>query len=133
MDYLIAFLIQWLVLNTDITIKETPDVVISSTQELSTKFGSPVWALYDHKTSTIYLSTDVDLNTVAGVSVLLHELVHHHQNESGLIEKYSCLRESEKLAYNTQKKFLKSLNYDVSSFKELSAFNIVVKSLCTLY
>ena len=128
MEFLLATLIEWLALNASMEIATPPEVVIMSSKELDKKYGAPVHALYAHHEGTIYLSSHVNLETTQGKSVLLHELVHHYQNVSGAMDGYNCAQESEKLAYETQRDYLKAKNARL--LPELNAFNIVMRSLC---
>lgn len=128
MDILLAILIEWLALNANIDISSSPEVVVMSSEALAVKYGAPVHALYSHEEATIYLSSDVDLHSIQGASVLLHELVHHYQNVSGAMDGYSCIRESERLAYQTQRLYLESNHAPL--MPELNNFNIAMRSLC---
>ncbi len=128
-EILLAILIEWLSLNTEIDIHTPPEVVVLSSEELNAKYGSPVHALYAHHEAIIYLSEDIDLSTIQGASVLLHELVHHYQNVSGAMDGYNCARESERLAYETQRLYLQ--RNQVELMPELGHFNIVMRSLCS--
>jgi len=128
-EILLGILIEWLSLNADIEIRTPPDVVVMGSADLNKKYGSPVHALYAHHEAKIYLSSHIDLGTIQGASVLLHELVHHYQNVSGAMDGYSCARESERLAYETQRDYLES--NQVELMPELDRFNIVMRSLCS--
>lgn len=128
MEILLAILIQWLAVNTDIQIDEYPSVKIVSEEYLHKEFGSPVYAFYNYSTKTVYISNKVDLSSHKGKSILVHELVHHYQNISGLRQTYLCIAESERLAYTTQKKYL--LYYKAPLMKELGEFNIIMRSIC---
>lgn len=128
MEFLLAALIEWLALNASMEINTAPEVVIMSSRELDEMYGAPVYALYAHHEGKIYLSSRVDLNTMQGKSVLLHELVHHYQNVSGAMDGYNCAEESEKLAYETQRDYLKAMKAKL--LPELNAFNIIMRSLC---
>lgn len=128
MEILLALLIEWLSLNKSIEITTPPEVVVMSAKNLQDKYGSPVHALYAHHEAVIYLSDSVDLSTMQGASVLLHELVHHYQNVSGAMEWYNCIQESEKQAYEIQKDYLVANN--VKLIPELGEFNILMRSLC---
>lgn len=129
MEILLGILIEWLALNAKIEITTPPDVVVMSSHELNKKYGSPVHALYAHHEAKIYLSSHIDLSTIQGASVLLHELVHHYQNVSGAMDGYNCARESERLAYETQRVYLE--RNQVELMPELNHFNIVMRSLCS--
>lgn len=131
MEILLAILIEWLSLNAEMEIAHAPEVVVKSSEELAQEYGAPVWALYSHRTSTVYLSDQVDLSSIRGASILLHELVHHYQNVSGAMDSYSCIRESERLAYETQRIYLESNGAEL--MPELNAFNIAMRSLCNIH
>ena len=131
MEILLGILIEWLSFNTDVDIKYPPEVVVMSTEDLAQKYGAPVHALYSHTEATIYLSSHVDLSTIQGASVLLHELVHHYQNASGAMDGYNCVQESEKLAYELQVAYLQQNNAKL--MPELNQFNIVMRSICSTY
>lgn len=128
MEILLGILIEWLSINADMEIKHPPAVVVMSSKELNQKYGAPVHALYAHQEAKIYLSNHINLSTIQGASVLLHELVHHYQNASGAMDGYNCARESERLAYETQREYLE-LN-KVELMPELDRFNIVMRSMC---
>ena len=63
-----------------------------------------VVAAYDMEKSTILLSDGWTGSTPADFSVLVHEMVHHLQNEARL--SYECPAAREKLAFAAQKKWL---------------------------
>ena len=128
MEILLALLIEWLAVNTEVTIETAPNVVVTEEQTLHQRYDRPVHALYDDQEQTIYLADTVDLKTSQGASVLLHELVHHYQQESGAMEKFACIRESEELAYNIQRQYLQSNKVELMS--ELDPFNVYMRSMC---
>ncbi|MFT5118275.1 MAG: hypothetical protein ACI9NY_001813 [Kiritimatiellia bacterium] len=128
MEILLSLLIEWMSLNTDMSIEEIPNIVIMSPEALDKKYGKPVHALYEHQKSTIFLSHKIDLTTIQGASVLLHELVHHHQNMSGAMDDYNCIQESEKLAYEVQRQYLTANSAKL--MPELDSFNIMMRSFC---
>ncbi len=128
MEILLALLIEWLAVNSDITIENPPEVIVAKEDELHQRYDRPVHALYDDKSHTIYLADSVNLNTYQGASVLLHELVHHYQQESGAMEKFACVRESEELAYKIQRQYLE--NNKVELMAELDPFNVYMRSMC---
>ena len=129
MEILLGILIQWLSLNSEVDIKSPPEVMVMSSQELAEKYGGPVHGLYSHPEATIYLADHVDLSTIQGASVLLHELVHHYQNVSGAMDGYNCVQESEKLAYDLQVVYLEQNNAKL--MPELDPFNIIMRSICS--
>src|SRR3954468_11707723 len=73
-------------------------------QESSFEKRRDVVALYNDQTKTIYLSNKWAGSTPAELSVLVHEMVHHLQNEAGTA--YECPAEREKLAYEAQDNWL---------------------------
>src|SRR5947207_15809257 len=73
-------------------------------QESSFEKRRDVVALYNDQTRTIYLSDKWAGITPAELSILVHEMVHHLQNEAG--KNYECPAEREKLAYEVQDKWL---------------------------
>ena len=128
MELLLDLLIEWLAANADIKIDDVPAVVVLAEEELSGRYDRPVHALYEDKEETIYLADTVDLSSMQGASVLLHELIHHHQKESGALAKFACIRQSEELAYDVQRKFLNTNNIDL--MPELDPFNSYMRTLC---
>lgn len=130
MEILLALLIEWLDVNANLEIESPPTVLVSPASVLNEKYDRPVHALYEDDTQTIYLSDSIDLTTHHGASVLLHELVHHYQQESGAMEKFNCIRESEELAYNIQRQYLESNKIEM--LPELDPFNIYMRSLCSM-
>ncbi len=128
MELLLDLLIEWLAANAEINIDDAPAVIVMSEKELSGLYDRPVHALYEDEEETIYLADTVDLSSMQGASVLLHELIHHHQKESGALAKFTCIRESEELAYNVQRQFLKTNN--IALMPELDPFNSYMRSIC---
>ena len=65
-------------------------------------------AIYNHHTDTIYLKAGLKDMFSKNIyeSILVHELVHHMQYESGA--EFNCLGEYEEDAYEIQNKFLLS-------------------------
>ncbi len=85
-----------------------------------------VLALYSHKNKTIYVNKSVDLDTTFGESVLLHELVHFMQYETGVFEKAECAEANEKLAYTIQNRYLRDAGYG----RYFSKNHIYFASMC---
>lgn len=131
MELLLGILIEWLSLNANIEIKEPPVIVIVKSSELHKKYKAPVYAFYSQPDATIFVSSEIDLSTFQGASVLLHELVHHYQNISGAMNGYNCRQESERLAYKIQRRFLESNKAQL--MPELGEFNINARSACSLF
>lgn len=62
-------------------------------------------ALYHKDKRTIYLLEEWSSESLPDESILLHELVHHLQNESG--RQYPCAASREREAYDLQIRFLR--------------------------
>ena len=87
-----------------------------------------VHAVYDDERRTIYLPEDWEGETPAEVSVLLHELVHHFQNVTGL--KFSCPQEREKLAYDAQMRWLAMFGRTLDAELGIDAFDALIRTRC---
>ena len=66
-----------------------------------------VAGLYNFRDGKIYLSNNVDLGTIEGRAVLVHELVHYLQYQQGLDRSVPCMRALERSAYAAQAQYLK--------------------------
>lgn len=69
-----------------------------------------IMGLYNYNEKVIYINELVDLNKKAGEAIVLHELVHHYQFESGLSKNISSLADLEKLAIAMEEKYLSENN-----------------------
>jgi hypothetical protein len=87
-----------------------------------------ILALYDDAKRTIFLPDDWTGATDAGLSVLVHELVHHLQNVAGL--KYNCAGDREKLAYQAQSAWLRQSGKSLESEFALDGLSLIVHSNC---
>lgn len=87
-----------------------------------------VEALYDDSTRTIYLPEGWTGKTPAGVSVLVHEMVHHLQNVAGL--EYECPQAREKLAYVAQNQWLARSGRNLVDEFELDALTLLLRTKC---
>ena len=105
----------------DITVAallQSPKVERSSQQEmLRLAFGErmpasmdtsqlKVYGLYNFKNETVYLLNEINLSTIRGRAVLVHELVHYAQYREGVNNRVRCVNELETLAYTLEEKFL---------------------------
>lgn len=87
-----------------------------------------ILALYDDARRTIHLSSEWNGTTDAGISVLVHEMVHHLQNMAGL--RYNCAGEREKLAYRAQNSWLLRSGKSLESEFGIDAFTMVMRGNC---
>ena len=93
------------------------------------QFKQSLTAIYHHEQEAIYVRSDVDLNDPYGTSVLLHELIHFVQHETGVADKAVCPNELESAAYKAQKVYMleKGLEPDFDDF------TIAIRSMCWEY
>ena len=106
----------------------TPSVEIVSHSQIVDMSGIQARGLYDWDQGKIYISSQVDLTTIHGMSVVLHEMVHHYQSTEGLFASYDCRNASELLAYETQKQFLTAMK--ASMMIEMDPLFIGAASTC---
>jgi hypothetical protein len=91
--------------------------------------GTPtnIVALYDDARKTIYLPYGWR-GSPTELSVLVHELVHHIQNEAGM--KFACPGEREKLAYDAQAKWLAMFSTTLEAEFEIDPLSLLVRTNC---
>jgi hypothetical protein len=99
-------------------------------QEASVQKMRDVVAVYNDQTRTIYLSDKWAGRTPAELSVLVHEMVHHLQNEAGIT--YECPAEREKLAYQAQDKWLSLFGRDLQSEFQINGLALLISTSCTM-
>jgi len=87
-----------------------------------------VEALYDDSSRTIYLPEGWTSKTPAEVSALVHEMVHHLQNQAGL--KYDCPQAREKLAYVAQDRWLARSGRNLLDEFKLDALTVLLRTKC---
>lgn len=105
-------------------IKNIPEVKkVSSRQIAKVAFGGrlpkavnpdnlQIFGLYNFNEKAVYLVDTIDLNTDEGRGILLHELVHYLQYQTGMNHNVRCKNELESLAYVLEAKFLESHNHN---------------------
>jgi hypothetical protein len=142
-DELIRSLAQWLSQEFDLpAMHDAPAVRFTSPKRMASlrvrdtlsdrMVGSQtdVLAIYDDGARTIYLPDDWTGSTPAELSVLIHELVHHIQNEAD--SKFACPQEREQAAYEAQERWLKLFGHDLETDFELDGFTLLVRTNCPL-
>ncbi|MGB1799891.1 MAG: hypothetical protein ACPHLK_03570 [Gammaproteobacteria bacterium] len=67
-----------------------------------------IFGLYNFNEKAVYLLDSIDLDTDKGKGILLHELVHYLQYQTGEDDNVRCKNELESLAYVLEAKFLES-------------------------
>lgn len=70
-----------------------------------------IFGLYNFNEKAVYLLDSIDLETNEGKGILLHELVHYLQYQTGVSNDAKCKNELESLAYVLEAKFLESNNH----------------------
>lgn len=142
-------IVTWLSSNYDLpAIKDHPKIELAANARLATMrafdsaasqsqagdviFNGPnqrrVVALYDSKLKTILLPEDWTGNSPADQSVLVHEMVHHLQNLSGI--QFDCPSAREKMAYLAQAKWLERSGLSLEREFDVDMFTIVISSAC---
>lgn len=71
-----------------------------------------IFGLYNFNEKAVYLLDAIDLDTGQGKGILLHELVHFLQYQTGMDNNVNCKNELESLAYVLEARFLDSHNHD---------------------
>lgn len=132
MKELTVALLIWISSNTPLAYdgSHAPELVSVSQQQLVHIFYQgdipqgtdletfSVAGVYNYKDGKVYLLQDVDLTTIEGKAVLVHELVHYLQYHHGLDKSVDCMSRLERAAYETQAKYL-TRNGKIPAFNEL--------------
>jgi hypothetical protein len=106
------------------------EVSVIQDQETSLEKMRDVVAVYNDQTNTIYLSNKWVGRTPAELSVLVHELVHHLQNEAGVT--FECPAEREKLAYEAQDKWLGLFGRNLQHEFEINGLALLISTSCAM-
>lgn len=125
-EELAAGLLGWINRHSSFTynIDKIPDIKkVSARQIAEVAFGGElpkavnpenlkIFGLYNFNEKAVYLLDSIDLDTDEGKGILLHELVHFLQYQTGLDKDAKCKNELESLAYVLEAKFLDSHKHD---------------------
>ena len=106
------------------------EVSVIEGQEASVEKMRGVVAVYNDQTKTIYLSDKWAGRTPAELSVLVHELVHHLQNEASVT--HECPAEREKLAYEAQDKWLGLFGRNLEREFEINGLALLISTSCAM-
>ena len=136
MKELLTALILWLSVGFELpatsehpTIRfETPDTMTSIRYDGGKVGYANVVALYDGRSETIYLSEGWDRRDPVDVSVLVHELVHHLQQQAGL--NYPCPQAREALAYEAQEQWLAMFDTTLEEEFQTNPLAIKLRTSC---
>jgi Domain of unknown function (DUF6647) len=104
--------VEWIASTTGWKEFPVPLIKRTSEQEMSKLFfgfseginGVRPLALYAKEQHVLYLARDIDLNTLLGRSILVHELVQHLQNMNDV--HFECPEAAEAQAYQLQGEWL---------------------------
>jgi hypothetical protein len=89
-----------------------------------------ILALYDSRARTIHLREDWRGDTAAGLSVVVHELVHHQQNMAAL--KFACGEAREEMAFAAQEQWLGLFGQNLETEFGLDPFTLFVRTNCPM-
>ena len=91
--------------------------------------GAPgeVVAAYDDSSGTIYLARWTG-DTPAGLSVIVHEMVHHLQHEAA--SRYACPEERERDAFAAQERWLVEFGTNLETEFEIDPFTLLARTNC---
>ncbi|MGZ9143232.1 MAG: DUF6647 family protein [Candidatus Binatia bacterium] len=148
MNALMTAIVLWLSANFDLPANfDHPKIAMASHEEMvAMRYGplhskapaasqastSPgereVVSVYSFSNDTIYLPEGWTGNTPAEISVLVHELVHHLQNRSGM--KFECVQELEGTAYAAQERWLGLYGHDLLTDFDVDAFTLLASTRC---
>lgn len=139
---LVQSLVKWIAKNSYFTnsTNDFPDVKYVTLDKLvdmafgkeasnyrKQKHKHEILGLYSFREKAIYLLDSLDLQTIKGKGILLHELVHYMQYENGREQDVSCINTLETLAYRLEAKYLRENEQEYSSYTT----NLVNSSICT--
>ena len=125
-DELAAGLLTWINQHSsfDYNIDKVPKIKkVSAHQIAKVAFGGElpkainpeslqIFGLYNFNEEAVYLLDSIDLETNEGKAILLHELVHFLQYQTGIDKDAKCKNELESLAYVLEAKFLDAHDHD---------------------
>ena len=147
MQELLAVIISWIAINFGLPVTDQhPRIEFASSADLVSIRSAiairaagdavppratptpDVYAFYDDKTGTIYLSDDWSAASPADVSLLVHETVHHLQKLAG--SKYACPAARERAAYDAQKQWLALFDMEIYDAFEINRTAILFLTRC---
>lgn len=114
-----------------------PEIVAMPSAELvARRYGegvdadpNEVVALYDAQSTAILVSDAWTGESVAEISILVHEMVHHLQQDAATV--FACPAERERLAYRAQDDWLKLFGQDLQGAFGVGPALILVATVCT--
>ena len=104
------------------------EVLAKHRQTISLGKPPDVVAVYIDAKKTIFLPEEWTWNSPVELSSLVHEMVHHLQNLSGM--KFACSQEREALAYAAQNRWLGLFGHDLEHDFGIDPFTLLVSTRC---
>jgi len=137
MDNLLTVIVVWLVMNVGLPADyHHPSVEFVSQAEASlARYGVAgvgdelgIVAVYDSTRDVILLLQDWSPESLADVSILVHEMVHHLQARAGVA--YPCEEAREALAYAAQEMWLNQYGTNLSREFGIDDFTVKIRTTC---
>lgn len=144
MHALLTVIIAWLAVNFDLPATDVhPEIAFVSSKEMAAVRAERAgeaeldaaqmpegafFAVYDDATGTMYLPADWSPEDAAATSLIVHEMVHHLQDQAGLT--YACGGEREKPAYAAQRAWLELFDTSLEEAFSLDAMTLLVRTNC---
>ncbi|MEM7221879.1 MAG: DUF6647 family protein [Pseudomonadota bacterium] len=138
MDALLTAMVMWLSVNFGLppSYDHLAVQLVPPNRTVAARYGAvdsskhgEVVAVYRDATRTILLSEGRSGETPAELSILVHELVHHLQNEAG--QRYPCAAAREKTAYAAQDAWLGLFGRSLESDFGLDKATLMLMTHCT--
>ncbi|MCP4382380.1 MAG: hypothetical protein GY798_13360 [Hyphomicrobiales bacterium] len=140
-DLLLDAIVLWLSRNSDLPeVYAHPELRLVSDQTLTvmhlghegTGGAQRIEAVYDPGDRVMYLSDTWTNRTPAGLSMLVHEMVHHLQTFEQQ-KKYACPEEREEPAYAAQEKWLGLFGRSIEQDFEINPLTLKMLTACFLF
>jgi hypothetical protein len=138
-DAALSCIAAWLVEEFGLPMtRESPRIEIEDEWELARlRLGNSVpnqahdiLALYDDATRTIHISQEWSKATPAALSVLIHEMVHHMQNQGKMT--YECAEAREEIAYEAQERWLSRSGKSLESEFSIDPMTRLMRTKCIM-
>lgn len=137
MEPLLSAIVVWLTITFGLPASyDHPRIEFSSSEQMARlHYGaaemegrSEVLSLYDDTNRIIHLANSWTGKSPADLSILVHEMVHHIQNVSGI--GYECPAAREAIAYEAQDQWLKLFGRNLVEEFELDRMFLKVSTMC---
>jgi len=137
MKTLLIVIVTWLSTNFDLPANyDLPNIApLPAIQIEGVHYGADnsnnlrkIEAAYDAVTKTILLPAIWAAKTPKDLSLVVHEMVHHLQNQAGM--KFECAQAGEKQAYAAQDAWLNLFGLNLSSAFEIDPFTLKISTQC---